>query len=107
MTWTSPAVTDLEVRVWMEKHRWPVSYTFYDADRKIFAWRHDAHDRMYTLRVSRHVLENTPAPDLVAALDSCGVAKLLSENPRAYTWVRGLNGSAAVEQRDGPPDAGE
>ena len=106
MTWTPLAETDLEARIWMEKHRWPVSYTFYDPARMIFAWRHDAPDGTYTLRVSRSILEDTPARNLAAALDAWGVAPLLLRNPSAYTWIKPANGSAAVEQCDSPPPAG-
>jgi hypothetical protein len=78
---------DAAVREWMSHTALPVTSTHWNFDRQMLAWTHEGARGCRTLRISRRVVEDTPAPNLVAALDSLDVASKLSATPHEVVLV--------------------
>ena len=88
MTWKPTEDIDREVRAWMEAKGWEVTPVNYDAERKVYAWRHDVRGGPSpTLRISRSVLEGYPAFVVRYHLDELKVAQAMRGKPEARLVV--------------------
>ena len=88
MTWKPSEDHDREIRRWMKGKGWEVNRTNYDADRGIYAWRHELRGgKSPTLRISRRVLEDYPAFVVVHHLDELKVAPAMRTQPDARLVV--------------------
>jgi hypothetical protein len=93
------------VDVWFRQHGWPVTSTHHDFDRDIYGWRSESAAPQQTLRITQRVLEDTPAAQLGAVLDSLKVADAMTAKPKAYTIVKQEQGHPVLAQLDKPPRA--
>jgi hypothetical protein len=76
MTWKPSEDVDREIRQWMKAKGWVVTRTNYDADREVYAWRHDVRGgSSLTLRISRRVLENV-VTSWCSARQHCSAASI-------------------------------
>jgi hypothetical protein len=88
MTWKPIEDHDKEIRQPMGARGWEVTRTNYDADREIYAWRHELRGgKSPTLRISRRVLESYPAFVLLYHLDQLKVARAMRAQPEARLVV--------------------
>jgi hypothetical protein len=88
MTWKPGDDVNLEVRGWMKAKGWEVSRTSYDAEREVYAWRHNVRGGPSpTLRIARQVLEDCPAFVVVYHLDQLKVAQAMRRHPDARLVV--------------------
>lgn len=103
MTWKPSEETDREVRGWLKAKGWQVSRTSYDAEREVYAWRHDVRGGPSpTLRFSRQVLEDCPAFVVLHYLDQLKVAQAIRARPGGQ--LRGCaEGLKGCPRREGCP----
>ena len=72
----------------MNARGWEVTRTNYDADRKVYSWRHELPSgKSPTLRISRKVLEDYPAFVVVHHFDELKVARAIRARPEARLVV--------------------
>jgi len=84
MTWKPSEDHDREIRRWMKAKGWEVTRTNYDAEREIYAWRHELPGgKSPTLRIARYVLEHYPAFVVLYHLDQLKVAQAIRARPTA------------------------
>jgi hypothetical protein len=84
MTWKPSEDHDREIRRWMKGKGWEVTRTNFDAEREIYAWRHELRGgKSPTLRSSRRVLEGCPAFVVLHYLDELKVASAIRADPGA------------------------
>lgn len=89
MTWKPSENTDRAVRAWMKAKGWEVTRTNWDANREVYAWRHDVRGGSSpTLRISRRVLEDYPAFVVLYHLDQLKVAQAMQARPEARLVLR-------------------
>ena len=100
--WKPPKGKDIAVRSWMEKRGTPVTSAHYDFLRKIYAWRHDDSRPTQTIHITRPLLEDFEADEIIGFLNAAGVSGLISNNPDAYTLIRRLGSGMMVQQLDDP-----
>jgi hypothetical protein len=103
MTWKPTDDIDREVRSWMKAKGWEVTRTNYDADREVYAWRHDVRGGPSpTLRISRQVLEQYPAfVVLYHLLDTLNAASAIQAHPGARPVVLEKGTKVVLEQVGG------
>lgn len=78
---------DAAVSEWMEKHGWPVTERHYDVSRAIHAWRSHAKP-VVTLWITRNVVDDYSAVELVRILDRFKVAQRISQAPNKFTILK-------------------
>jgi hypothetical protein len=93
MTWKPLEDIDREIHQWMKAKGWEVTRTNYDADREIYAWRHDVRGGPpSTVRIARYVFETYPAFVVLYHLDQLKAAQVIRVRPR-LAWSSCRKGS--------------
>jgi len=79
---------DQAVRDWFAARGWPVTETLVEFDAEVYGWRHDGRDGLYTLYISREVLDRSDADALPAFLDTRQTEDALRELPEGRAILR-------------------
>ncbi len=96
--WHPPAEFDVKVREWMAAQGWKANSTRDYFDEGVYAWRHDTSSGSSpTLWISRSLIEDRQASEVVEHLDRLGVAERMRSNPKARFLVTGEAGQIAVK----------
>ncbi len=82
--WHPPADFDAKVREWMAGQGWKANSTRDYFDEEVYAWRHDVSSGSSpTLWISRALIEDSQAAEVIEQLDRLGVAERMRTNPKA------------------------
>jgi hypothetical protein len=97
---------DTAVSSWLARQGWPVTDRHRDPSSEVRAWRSEAVRPSITLRITRNVVDDYTADELVRHLDRFRVAQVLSRAPEKYTVLRTSDaGPPELVQLDAPPQA--
>jgi hypothetical protein len=94
--WKPSSKMDEAVRGWMKEQGLQVASTRYYEDDEVYAWRHDTPGGSPTLWISRPVLEDYAAADLIAGLQRLGVADRMRSAPKSRFLVVDEDGDLRV-----------
>jgi len=98
------AEKEAAVSNWLGRNGFPVTETHRDPSSEVRAWRSEAVRPMVTLRITRNVVDDYTADELVRHLDRFRVAQVLSRAPEKYTILRTSDaGPPELMVLDGPP----